>query len=84
MADNFSRVGDFENASNILHQYNDALEKAGLQPYPNYVSSLDVKTKEIIEGNLDTGHDISMLTSKYYNRNKSLFADVVPSDPPGS
>lgn len=31
MADNFSRVGDFENASNILHQYNDAMEKAGLQ-----------------------------------------------------
>lgn len=38
MADNFARIGDFENASNILHQFNEALEKAGLKPYPNYIS----------------------------------------------
>jgi len=44
------------------------------------LSVYDNKTKETINAMLDTGASITQLTSKYYNRNKSLFLNIVPND----
>lgn len=38
MANDFARVGDFENASGILHQFNEACRTAGMDPPPLFVA----------------------------------------------
>lgn len=38
MADDFAKVGDYENASNLLHQFNEALKAAGVAPAPTFVA----------------------------------------------
>lgn len=44
------------------------------------MSIYDKKTNEVIDAMLDTGASITQLTSKYYNRNKSLFMGITPND----
>lgn len=44
------------------------------------MSIYDKKTNEVIDAMLDTGASITQLTSKYYNRNKSLFLGITPND----
>lgn len=44
------------------------------------MSVYDKKTNEVIDAMIDTGASITQLTSKYYNRNKSLFLGITPTD----
>lgn len=76
---------DFKNGSLIIPAK--PTEKPHFAPNMYYsaenvliLSVYDNKTDEAINAMLDTGASITQLTSKYYNRNKSLFLDIVPRD----
>lgn len=44
------------------------------------VDLYDYASKDVIDALLDTGASYSMLTSTYYNKNKNIFKDVIPTD----